>query len=127
MLTIKNNTRKKAPQVPFFEIAKHVLGEHYELSLVFTGDTLSRRLNRTYREKDRPTNVLSFPYDKKNGEIFLNLAQIRRESKKFAKPFVARTAFLFIHGLFHLKGMDHSSKMERHERETLAHFSITHD
>ena len=86
------------------------MGKSYELSLVFCGDTLSRKLNRAYRGKDKPTNVLSFPLSEKSGEIFINLSR--------TKPFGAQK--LFIHGLLHLNGMEHGARMERAEKKWLA-------
>ncbi|MEK7186944.1 MAG: rRNA maturation RNase YbeY [Patescibacteria group bacterium] len=112
--SIFNNTKKSVPKVPFEKIKKKVLGESYELSLVFVGDALSRRLNQVYRGKDKPTNVLSFPITKNSGEIFINLAR--------AKPF--GPAHLFIHGILHLKEMQHGAKMEKKERALLKAFGL---
>lgn len=71
-----------------------------------------RRLNRERRHKDKPTNVLSFPLDKKNGEIFLNWPLIVREAPIFKRSAKEHALILFIHGLLHLKGLDHGSRME---------------
>ena len=115
MLTISNTTRKRLPALPFSDIADKVLGKKYDLSLVFIGHKKSRSLNRQYRDKDKPTNVLSFPYDKKSGEIFIDLAKVETELKKFDSTFTYHLGFLFIHGVLHLKGLDHGSTMEREE------------
>jgi ssRNA-specific RNase YbeY (16S rRNA maturation enzyme) len=93
--SILNKTQRPLPRVRFLEIKNAALGTSYELSLVFCGNALSRTLNRTYRGKDHATNVLAFPISKTSGEIFINLAHL--------KGF--KVEFLFIHGLFHLKGM----------------------
>ena len=93
----------------FEKIKNKVLGSDYELSLVFASDTLTRRLNRTYRGIDKPTNVLAFPLSKKSGEIFINRSR--------AKPFSVQ--YLFIHGLLHLKGMRHGATMEQAEKKLL--------
>ena len=85
------------------------MGEKYELSLVFCGNFLSRRLNRVYRGKDKVANVLSFPLSAHSGEIFINLTN--------PKPF--GVAHLFIHGLLHLKGMQHGDTMEETEQKIL--------
>lgn len=115
MFSIANKTKKKVPKVPFSDIYEAILGADYELSLVFCGDTLSHRLNKTYRDKDKPTNILSFPLEKKTGEIFIDLVKVEKEAKELDETFAFRIAFLFIHGCLHLKGFDHSSKMERQE------------
>ncbi len=60
-----------------------ILGKNYNLTLVCVGDQRSRTLNRTYRGKDYPTNVLSFPLSKTAGEIYLALPRVRVDAKKF--------------------------------------------
>lgn len=124
MLYENNLTKKKVPKVPFSDIADHVLGKKYELSLVFVGDTLSRRLNTQYRGKKKISNILSFPYSKTDGEIFIHLGRTETEAKKFDHNFTEHLAFLFIHGLLHLKGFDHSDRMESEERKIWRHFKF---
>jgi probable rRNA maturation factor len=121
--TITNKTKSTLPRVPFLSIKERVLGKKYELSLVFIGRRRSRRLNFSYREKNKPTNVLSFTLDKYSGEIFITPEVAKREAKKFRKDMTSFIAFLFIHGMLHLKGMDHGSTMERMERKFLKEFS----
>lgn len=105
MFALENKTRKPSPRLKFEEIKNHVLGKDYELSLVLCGDALSKRLNTSYRSKNYPTNVLAFTISKTSGEIFINLSRL----KGFSVP------HLFIHGLLHLKGMEHGDTMERAE------------
>lgn len=108
-ISITNRTRRPTPRAAFAKIAEEALGPEYELSLVFCADALSRKLNRTYRDKDYPTNVLSFPISKKAGEIFINLSKLG----EFSVP------ELFVHGCFHLKGMEHGRTMEKAEQALL--------
>lgn len=153
MFTTRNLTKKKVPAVPFLKLADFVLGKKYELSLVLAEDVLTKKLNSQYRHQNKPTNILSFPYAKKMGEVFINLNQAEQESKLFAQnymtpkrypnhtsssarksnqpalaffsPSVAYKnylAYLFIHGLLHLKGYEHSSKMESEECKILKRF-----
>lgn len=105
--------------IPFTKIKNSVLGRSYSLSLVFIGKTLSRRLNRIYRKKDRSTNILSFPLSNKSGEIFIDLETAEKEATDFEMTFPKFVTFLFIHGLLHLKGMEHGAKMERAEKKLL--------
>lgn len=121
---IRNTTKGKLPSLPFALIKNTILGKNYELSLVFVGDTRSRNLNRQYRQKDRPTNVLSFPLSESEGEIFLNLKKAKSEAKDFDKAFVPFVGFLFIHGLLHLKGMDHGDAMEKLEKKYCKQFGF---
>lgn len=117
-------TKGKLPRLPFVEMKRAILGKNYELSLVFAGDTLTRRLNRTYREKDKPANVLSFPISKKQGEIFINLKRAKNEAPKFGDSYTNFVGFLFIHGALHLKGMDHGGRMERAEKKLRKQFGF---
>ena len=123
-ISIKNSTRRTLPKLEFDLIKKKALGESYELSLVFVGHTASRRLNKSLRGKDRPTNVLSFPLSKTSGEIFIDLAQAEKEHSKFDMNFKKFVAYLYIHGLLHLKGMEHGAKMEKAEKRLLSQFNF---
>lgn len=119
MISIKNLTRGKTPGIPFELITNDALGKDYDLSLVFVGDVRMRKLNRTHRGKDKPTNVLSFPLSKTEGEMFLDLNVIRREAKREGQTFSYYLAYIFIHGLFHLDGLDHGSIMDQKEKALL--------
>lgn len=101
-----------------------ILGRRYELNVVFASVPLMRRLNRDYRGKDEPTDILSFPLSKNEGEIFIAPAIARRETKRFRMPFKNFIIFLLIHGMLHLKGMGHGSRMESEERKFRARFGI---
>ena len=70
-VTIQEMTTGKLPRLPFALMKEGVLGKNYDLSLVFVSESKSKELNRTYRKKNKPANVLSFPYSKKEGEIFI--------------------------------------------------------
>jgi len=103
-LEIINLTKKKTPSLSWQKAKDRILGKKYELSVVISGDKRMRSLNRQYREKDKTANVLSFPYSKTEGEIFLN-----------AKEEKNRMTLLYIHALLHLKGLKHGLKMEKEE------------
>jgi len=122
--SIKNFTKGTLPNVPFLELKRAVLGKDYELSLVFVGDKRSAKLNMTYRQKPKPTNILSFPISKKSGEIFINLGLAKKQAKKFNRTFSKFVGYLFIHGLFHLKGMQHGLRMENAEKKLRDKFKI---
>jgi probable rRNA maturation factor len=111
-------------RIPFEAIAKSVLGEKYELSLVICGDELSRRMNKEYRKKTYAPNVLSFPLSKTEGEIFLNVRKSVSEAHRYNHTAQAHLAYLFIHGCFHLKGLDHGDAMERKEAELMRQFKF---
>jgi rRNA maturation RNase YbeY len=121
---IKKTIRHAVPDVPYEKIANAILGPSYELSLVICGDKLAQRMNVEYRQKSYFPNVLSFPYGKREGEIFLNAPCAAREARKFSISKKARMALLFVHGCFHLKGYPHGVTMERLERSILRKFGL---
>lgn len=123
-LTITNTTKGKLPRLLFAKMAEAVLDKEYDCSLVVVSSRKSQELNRTYRQKDSPTNILSFPLDDNEGEIFLDLKKAREDSVNFDRSYTNFIGFLFIHGLFHLKGHDHGTKMENAEKKIRTIFKI---
>ncbi|MFZ2693813.1 MAG: rRNA maturation RNase YbeY [Minisyncoccia bacterium] len=122
--SIINKTKNTLPFVSFAKIKDDALGKDYSLSLVFIGKGTSKKLNSSFRGENKPTNILSFPLDKKNGEIFINLSLVKKQIKLFDRKFENLVAFLFIHGLMHLKGMEHGSRMERAESKLRKQFKV---
>lgn len=115
--------------VQYHEIKERVLGKRYMLSLAFVGPARSRQLNKKYRTIDKAANVLSFPLEKNVGEIVICPAVVKKQAVAYgyANSPAGREAFtryLFIHGLFHLKGLDHGSTMEKAEKQILHRFDI---
>ncbi|MDE2399760.1 MAG: rRNA maturation RNase YbeY [Patescibacteria group bacterium] len=111
-----NQTKGKLPSLPFVKIKDDILGKDYSLSVAFVDEKTSKKINTTYRNKNKPTNILSFPLHKNEGELVLCNAVIRREAKSFEKTFSQFLGFLVIHGMLHLKGMKHSARMEKAEQ-----------
>lgn len=112
---ITNKTKGKLPSLPLVLIKNDILGKTYDLSIVFVGKKRSANLNEKYRNKKGPTNILSFPYSKKDGEIIICPQVAKTQNKKFNKTYRQFIGFLLIHGMLHLKGMDHGNKMEKKE------------
>jgi len=123
-VSILNKTKGTLPRVPFSRIKNTVLGPNYDLSLVFTGDAESQKINIKSRGKSYIPNVLSFELDKDSGEIFINPLEARRQAPDFNRNYQNMIAFLFIHGLFHLKGMKHGSTMEKAETRIRKQFGF---
>jgi probable rRNA maturation factor len=98
------------------------------------GPAESRRLNREYRGKDRPTNVLSFPSSAEGrrlegelGDLVICAAVVAREAREQGKTRPAHWAHMVVHGILHLHGFDHerpraARAMERLEVEILRGF-----
>lgn len=105
-------------------LAQSVLEPGYELSVVLVGDRRARALNTTYRGKTYAANVLSFPLSPERGEIFLNIAKVCREAKRFGLSPEGHARFLLIHGCLHLKGYTHGSTMEEAEQRLCERFNI---
>lgn len=123
-LTIIRETTGKLPSLPFLRIKNAILGEDYELSLVFIGRTKAIAMHKEWKSKDDPVNILSFPLSKSEGEILISLEKARSECKNFDRKYENYLAFLFIHGCVHLKGYAHGSKMEALEKKYRAQFGV---
>lgn len=107
-----------------------------ELVIRVVDQTESRDLNRTYRHKDKPTNVLSFPFeappgfeDDHLGDLVICAAVVRREASDQGKPEEAHWAHMVVHGVLHLLGYDHqndaeAAEMEDRERAILGHLGF---
>jgi probable rRNA maturation factor len=90
------------------------------VTLRVVGAAEAKRLNAGYRGKERATNVLSFCYDRRHGDVVLCHPVIRREAKAQHKRLAAHYAHLVVHGVLHLRGHDHvrrrdAVRMERAE------------
>lgn len=117
MLSIVNKTKKQIPNLPLKQIADQILGSDYQLELVFVNDQEIQSLNRRYRRKDYPTNILSFPLEKNEGEILINLEKAKKEAPDFNHDNKNHLIFLFIHGCLHLNGLTHGSIMTKEEKK----------
>lgn len=107
------------------------------VDITLTDDAEQQRLNRTWRGKDAPTNVLAFPGDGPTapdaprilGDVVLALSTIRREAIEQEKPFADHLRHLVVHGVLHLLGHDHddaatAAAMECREIAILAQLGI---
>lgn len=122
---ITNLTKSSPPRgVPFCNIKNTIIGKKFIVSLVFAGNSLSRKLNKKYRGKNKPANTLSFKIAKNEGEIFIDLRASRREAPRRGLTYKNFVTQLFIHSLLHLKGMSHGSRMERYEMRWSKRFCL---
>jgi len=110
------------------------------ISIRLVGNEEGRALNRTYRGRDYPTNVLSFPTERPPGlpaniafpdlgDLILCAPVVAVEAREQNKSLRAHYAHLTIHGILHLTGWDHETDqqaeaMEQREREILAALGI---
>jgi len=114
--SITRQTRGGIPTLPFVAVKNNILGKDYELSLFFPNLEYATELHVKWKKKSGPANILSFPLDETEGEIFLSLSEARKEAHRFNRNYREHLLFLFIHGCLHLKGMTHGAKMEQQER-----------
>lgn len=123
-------TVKQIPSFPYETVKNDVLGKKYNLSLSFVGPTRAQKLNATYRQKTYTPNVLSFPLGADCGEIVICPEVARREAHTYHQSKDGHIAFLYIHGLLHLKGHDHhtdveAAAMERLERKFVKKYDVS--
>jgi probable rRNA maturation factor len=109
-------------KIPFEEIKNDILGKRYELSIVFVNKNKIKYLNKKYRRKNEATDILSFDLSNpsiKNsgqaGEIFICPEIAKIKAPKFSMIYKNYLLFLVIHGILHLKGLEHGDKMDEYE------------
>ena len=97
-----------------------------EVVLRFVGAEESRTLNREYRGRDKPTNVLSFGFelppgfeDPHLGDLAICTDVVEQEAREQDKPLEAHYAHMVVHGLLHLQGHDHEKPAEAQRMELL--------
>lgn len=122
------------------ELKPNLLNNSFYLSVLITNNFGISKINLKYRNKNLPTNVLSFPQDEERkifdeipskilGDIVLSLEKIKIESAELKKPFENHLTHILVHGLLHLLGHNHQNDkeaeiMERFETNILSKLSI---
>ncbi|RMD45558.1 MAG: rRNA maturation RNase YbeY [Aquificota bacterium] len=111
------------------KILKELNLDNVELSITLTDNETIRNINKKWRGKDRPTDVLSFPLDvdfhigykyKPLGDIVISLPFAKKQAKEIGFSYKEEVLRLLIHGILHLLGYDH----EKSEEEAEKMFSI---
>lgn len=104
---------------------------HAELSVLLTNDTEIHALNRLHRQKDKPTDVLSFPLDEGGGadgaisgtrvlgDVVISLDTAARQARGRNRELLPEVRFLLAHGLLHLLGYDHATPTEKREMDAM--------
>ncbi len=97
-----------------------------EITVRIVDEAESHQLNLTYRGKDKPTNVLSFPFEGPDevelpllGDLVICRQVVEREAQEQGKPLTAHWAHMVVHGSLHLLGYDHIEEDEAEEMESL--------
>ncbi len=112
-LNVYNETKEDVNELKnvLKEVFSH-LKEDDSLSIIFTPDERIQELNKTYRQIDQVTDVLSFPSDEEGycGDVFIALKQASKQAKNYEHSLKREISFLAVHGYLHLKGYDHQTK-----------------
>lgn len=94
----------------------------YNVSVIFTDAESIQKINREYRNIDRPTDVISFAIldsadeyemiegDNELGDIFINIEAVVEQAQSYGHSMRREVCFLFTHGLLHLLGYDHMNE-----------------
>mgnify|MGYP003586948509 FL=1 len=104
------------------------LSEGVEVGVTFLDDAAIQELNRDYRDKDRPTDVLSFalnegdepkiidaPEEELLGDILISLETTARQAEEYGHSLERELAYLTVHGMLHLLGYDHEEPADQAE------------
>lgn len=104
----------------------------FELTIRLVGNEESQQLNSQYRGKDKPTNVLSFPFEVPEGidldllgDLIICVPVVEKEALEQGKTLNAHWAHMVVHGCLHLLGFDHIADEEAEEMEALETKIIT--
>ncbi len=111
---IQNRQRKHRINLrPIKELIEKLLKEFgmegKELTVVLVSDRKIKELNRTYRGRNYPTDVLSFSYDDPTylGDIIISVETAKKQAEEMGHSLEREVAVLVIHGFLHLLGYDH--------------------
>lgn len=109
----------------FLRVAQAKVGLGGEVDVLLGSDRTLRRLNRTFRGKDKATDVLSFPAPKEfggehAGDLAISLETAKKQADEYGHTLRDEIRVLMLHGLLHLGGMDHEAdKGEMAAREAV--------
>ncbi|RKD34729.1 rRNA maturation RNase YbeY [Thermohalobacter berrensis] len=130
-LLIDNRQEEIKIDEEIIKIVKEVVNEclnlegknkNYEISISFVNDEEIRILNRDFRGKDKPTDVLSFPMEDDEevtdytpilGDIVISAPTAIRQAKEYGHSIKREIAYLTAHSMFHLMGYDHKTEDEK--------------
>ncbi len=87
-----------------------------EVSIAFVDNKEIHNLNKEYRKVDSPTDVLSFPMDQEIlGDVIISVERAKSQANEYGHSLQRELCYLLTHGVLHLLGYDHKSKVERDE------------
>lgn len=108
---------------------EHLTGE-IEVSVTFVDEERIQEINREYRDKDQPTDVISFALNEQSegepdlnipgmpnmlGDIIVSVSHIKNQAEEYGHSYERELGFLVVHGMLHLLGYDHMTEAEEKE------------
>ncbi|WP_425458072.1 rRNA maturation RNase YbeY [Bacillus rubiinfantis] len=117
-----------------FAAEKMKIKEHSEVSLTFVSNEKIQEINREYRDKDTPTDVISFALEELGegeielvgadlprilGDIIISVPKAKAQAEEYGHSFIRELGFLSVHGFLHLLGYDHMTEADEKEMFTL--------
>lgn len=133
MIDIDNQTDFELQLSPLEEILTFLAGSGVHIELLLTDNNSIQEINKEYRNIDKATDVLSFPYEQNGfegeilGSIIISIEYVKKGALEFHHSEDDELTLLFIHGLLHVLGYDHevdSGEMREKEREVIHHFHL---
>ena len=135
LIELDNQTSLNVDKDALEKIAQSLTNR--EIELIITDNAGIQELNREYRDKDKPTDVLSFPletpfteqsvFDIPLGTNVISADLVKEKAKSYGHTEQDELKLLFIHGLLHLLGYDHETddgEMRQKERELIETFGL---
>ena len=108
-----------------FEVEKLEASNFY-ISIILTNPENIQRINKEYRNIDKPTDVLSFPMFEKEelenakfenqevlGDIIISIEKVKEQAEEYGHSFERELAYMVVHGFYHLMGFDHMIEEEK--------------
>jgi probable rRNA maturation factor len=117
-----------------FAAKKQNVEEHSEVSVTFVSNERIQEINREYRDKDNPTDVISFAMEELGegeielagiemprvlGDIIISVPKAIEQAEEYGHSFLRELGFLAVHGFLHLLGYDHMTEEEEKKMFTL--------
>lgn len=142
---LQENDIAKIEELINFAASKESVEPESEVSITFVTNERIREINREYRDKDRPTDVISFAMEEMGegeieligadmprvlGDIIISVAKAKEQAEEYGHSFIRELGFLAVHGFLHLLGYDHENpedekKMFSRQKDILDEFGLT--
>ena len=114
------------------KIAEYLNIKEKNIVIILTDNNQIQKLNKDFFNKNKPTNVISFPFDEEYflGEIYISVDYAANEAKEWEVSFFYEIMYLIIHGILHLSGYDHVNSedeaeiMEQKEIEIIKYLNL---